>query len=355
MKHIRTLIAACLILIAGAACQAPSLAENMAPANTAMPAPEITEPAVSQAKTISADTLSHLVISETLQVSNSVVNCAWASDGNSIAVMDMTWAGFYSPAGFEIVSQFTGDESTILYAVSPEAGLAAYSLDGASIQLYDFAAKADHLSLMPDFNFANAFFSPDGSQLAVESADTIEVVVYDTESGEKINTLSGYETAAPVYSTSFSPNGKYLLWLSRATAQPMEISSQSFFPALSHEDFIAAVKMSHDTYKVATAAAGTLNGEFQPLITLWGTQTGEAAWQTGNAEYITALDFSADDALLAAGAKDEIIFFDTSSGKEISRLKISGERISSLDFSPDGKSLLACNSNGAVAVWTIKD
>jgi WD40 repeat protein len=268
--------------------------------------------------------------------------------------MDITHAGLYVASTLSLLADFTGDEYTALYAVSPDAGLAAYSLDGIKIQLYDFATKADSLNITPDFQYGGVFFSPDGKLLAVDSLETIEIVIYDTTTGEQVNSISGFETAAPVYRALFSPDGGYLLWLSRGTAQPMKISGQEFKPALSHEDFIAAARMSRDNNKVVTAAAGTLNGEMQPLVTLWNTQNGETLWQMGNTDYFSSLDFSMDDSLLAAGTVDEVVFYDTASGKELSRLETGGDVINSLEFSPDGMSLLTCSTDGTATIWNIK-
>ncbi len=112
--------------------------------------------------------------------------------------------------------------------------------------------------------------------------------------------------------------------------------------------------MSHDNSKVATAAAGTLNGEMQPLVTLWDSQNGAVLWQMGNAEYFSSLDFSTDDSLLAAGTINEVVFYDVASGKELSRLQTGGDVINSLGFSPDGKSLLTCSTDGIATIWKIK-
>ena len=354
MKLNRTITIALILLLAGVSCQVQAPAVEAPAADTAVPAPTVTETPVEQTAAINAGNLAHMKKFASLQPSAGALNCAWSSDGSSVAMMDITWAGLYKADALELSGEFTGDEYTALYAVSPDATLAAYSLDGKMIQLYDFTTKADRLSITPDFQFAGVYFSPDGKRLAVDSLDAIEVVIYDTASGERVNSLSGFETAAPVYGAAFSPDGRYLLWLSRGTAQPMDISTQTLMPALSHEDFIAAARMSRENSKVATAAGGTLNGEFQPLVTLWNPQNGAVLWQMGNAEYFSSLDFSPDDSILAAGTKNQVVFYETASGKELSRMQTGGDVINSLGFSPDGQSLLTCSSDGIATIWKVK-
>jgi len=342
------------ILLAGASCQVQTPAPEASTVEAPISAHESTEPpAQVQNVFINADNLAQLEKTASLQASTSALTCTWSSDSSKITIMDNTHAGLYKAASFTLLGEFTGDEYTALYAVSPDAGLAAYSLDGLKIQLYDFATKTDRISITPDFQYGSVFFSPDGSHLAVDSLDKIEVVIYDTSTGAQIDNLSGFETAAPVYSAAFNNIGNYLVWISRGTVQPMLIADQLLLPALSHEDFVAAVRMSHDNSWVATAAAGTLNGVMQPLVTVWYAPKGSVAWQTGNAEYFSSLDFSPYDAMLAAGTKNEVVFYDVASGKELSRLHTGGDVINSLDFSPDGMSLLTCSTDGIATIWEV--
>ena len=354
MKLNKIFIVALTILLAAVSCQVQAPTVEAPAVEASVPAPEETETPVEQSAAINADNLAQLQESASLQTSTGAITCAWSSDSSMATIMDFTWAGLYKADALELAAEFTGDEYTALYAVSPDATLAAYSLDGIKIQLYDFTTKADRFSITPDFQYSGVFFSPDGTRLAVDSLDAIEVVIFDTATGERVNSLNGFETAAPVYSAVFSPDGSHLIWLSRGTAQPMEITSRSMKPALGHEDFIAAAQMSRDNSKVATAAAGTFNGTFQPLVTLWDAQNGAVLWQTGNAEYFSSLDFSPDDTLLAAGTKNEVVFYNASSGKELSRLQTGGEVINSLGFSPDGNSLLTCSTDGIATIWKIK-
>ena len=354
MKIPRLLIFSLACLIGIVSCQIQTPTVEAPEVEAPLPSPEASEPPVPEkAATINSEDLGQLKMSSSLQASTGAIECAWSNDSRVISIMDITHAGLYDADTLSLQSEFTGDEYTALYAASPDAGLAAYSLDGIKIQIYDFNTKADRISIKPEFQYGSVFFSPDGRLLAVDSLETIEVVLFDTSTGAKVMSLNGFETAAPVYRALFSPDGSTLLWLSRGTAQPMDIVAQKLNPALSHEDFIAAARISRDNTKVATAAAGTLNGEMQPLVTLWNSQDGRDLWQRGNLEYFSSLDFSMDNSLLAAGTLNEVVIYDVSSGKELSRLQTGGEVINSLGFSPDGTSLLTCSTTGIAAIWKV--
>jgi WD40 repeat protein len=353
MRLKNILIIALAIFLTGVSCQVQTPAVQPTMFAPSIPAPTATESPVVQPTTLNADNLSNLQKSASLQASTGELTCSWSSDSNLVNIMGITKAGLYKTDTLELTSEFSVNETSVLYDVSPDTALAAYSLDGVKIQLYDFITKTDRLSITPDFQFGNVNFTPDGHYLAVDSNDLVEVVFFDTVTGKRVKSLSGFETAAPVYNTEFSPDGSYLLWISRGTAQPMEISSKILKPALSHEDFISAARMSHDSSKVATTAAGTLKGIFQPLVTVWNVQNGTALWQMGNVDYFSSLDFSPDDMIIAAGSMNEVVFYDVATGKELSRLATGGQAINSLGFSPDGKSLLTCSSDGIATIWKV--
>ncbi len=354
MKTPKLMFLALVLFWGVVSCQVQTTPVEVVEVVSTLPAPESPETtSVAAEIPVNSKNLERLKMVSSLQASTGAIECAWSEDSSVISIMDITHAGLYDPGNLSTLAEFTGDEYTALYAISPDEGLAAYSLDGKTIQIYDFNTKADRISITPKIQFGSVYFSPDGGLLAVDSLETIDVVLFDPSTGAKVSDLSGFETAAPVYNARFSPDGNFLLWLSRGTAQPMDIATQSLEPALSHEDFIATAVISRDNSKVATGAAGTLNGEMQPLVTLWNSRDGQVLWQKGNAEYFSSLDFSIDDSLLAAGTLNEVIFYDTASGNELSRLRTDGEMINSLAFSPNGDSLLTCSTSGIAAIWKI--
>jgi len=354
MKTSRLLIFSLAFLLVLISCQGQTPTAEAPGVEASLPLIEASKAVVPEkAIIINSENLGKLKLSSSMQASTGSIECGWSNDSNVISVMDITHAGLYNANTQTLLADFTGDEYTALYSVSPDAGLAAYSLDGKKIQIYDFNTKADRNSITPEFQYGNVFFSPNGNLLAVHSLETIEVVFFDTSTGNEVNRLNGFDTAAPVYSARLSPDGNFLLWLSRGTAQPMDITTQKLDPALSHEDFIADARISRDNTKVATAAAGTLNGKMQPLVTLWNSQDGRVLWQMGNTEYFSSLDFSVDDSLLAAGTLNEVVFYDVGSGKELSRLQTGRDVFNSLNFSPDGASLLTCSTSGIASIWKI--
>jgi len=334
-----------LVSLAAAACQFLQPA-----AETATEAPAPTEAEAGAA--ISADTIGSLSPAAVLQPVEDAAMCAWAADGEHFWVWGLTDVFLYDAVSFEPAASYEGDIEEAIYDLSPDGKTMAYSLDGMAISLFDIPGGSEILTITPDYPFSDAFFSPDGARLGVASLAAIEIVVYDVSSGEEINRLNGFETAAPVYSARFASDGETLVWIARATIQPMNIESGELMPSLSHEDFISAYAVSLDGSTAATTAAGTFEGELMPLVTLWDTETGEELAVQANPDYFSAAAWSPDSSILAAGTENNVLFYESPSGDVIG-MQESGE-ISSLSFSPDGSSLLVCSMDGSAAVWQAK-
>ena len=311
-------------------------------------------PAAVPPEIITLESIESLQAAATFQPSFGALGCSWTEGGHTFWLQDLFKASLYDAATLDLIAEFDGGEYSAIYDVSPDGKTVAYSLDGQEIRLFDIFIQSDRLTFSPDFPYSGAFFSPDGSLLGVESLDEIKVVQFNTSDCLHSNSLSGFETAAPVYAARYSPDGRSLVWWARGTVQPMEIASGNMGPALGHEDFVVAHAMSPDGSSIATAAAGTLDGEFQPLVTLWDAKTGDMRWQKGNPGYFSSLDFSPDGSLLAAGTEGEVIIFETATGNEMARLKTGTEVVNSLGFSPDGSVLITCETNGKVTLWKPK-
>jgi WD40 repeat protein len=247
-------------------------------------------------------------------------------------------------------------------AVSPGQILDA-SADGDSIAY--FAGNQDEirifnqkqnktLVLNPGSLYENAIFSPDGTKLAVASMDELKVMLWDTNSGIKISDLKGFQTAAPVYSAQIGSDDKTLIWLSRGTIQLQDINSQKMGPIFSHEDFVMGLALSKDGNILASAAGGTLNGNYTPIIFIWDAHSGNNLATLPYPDSFSTLAFSPDGKILASASAGNLILWDMTTYKVITIIQIQSNAISDIAFSPDGKSLLTCSSeDNSVKLWQI--
>lgn len=343
-KAIRIISLTAVVLLAFAACQqTPAL-----PAESDTPA---VEPAQASAA-ITADNADMLTAVFSASVNSGAVSATWTADGSAVWIEDGFSATLYDSTTGGMIAQFNPGEYSVIYDVSPDGKTAAYSQDGLEIRLYDVFTQAEVLTITPDFPYASVFFNTDGSLLGAASLMDIKIVMWDTSSGTEKGSLSGFGTAAPVYDASFGADGKTLLWFSRGTVQPMDIASQKMGPTLSHEDFVVSESITPDGKVIATTAAGTVGGEYQPLLTLWDAHSGEILRQIAMPEYYSSIAFSPDSGLLAAGTQETVLFFSVPHGDEVYRFD-NGEAVVSTAFSPDGTKFITCGDAGTISIYMV--
>ena len=103
-----------------------------------------------------------------------------------------------------------------------------------------------------------------------------------------------------------------------------------------------------------TGAAGTVDGEYMPIISIWDAHSGERLAVFPNADFYSALDFSPDGSLLAAGSLNSILFFDMNTLQPAGKIADEVESVTDLQFSPDGSQLLTSGSLGIVQIWEME-
>jgi WD40 repeat protein len=233
---------------------------------------------------------------------------AWVSDENTIQVLNTQEnrqvAEIHSPSG-PVTSLSLASESGKLAFATFDNHLQVWAAQDGAVQLF----KDWQLS----YWLADLTFSPDGNILAGADLPNFQVHLIDLTTGEEIRSMQWTEHASPaLYSVEFSPDWKYLAWVARGSVMIMDVDSGEPVATLDHEDFVSAVAWSSDGRLLATAAAGTLNGQLSPLVYLW----------------------------------------DATGGKLINQLPQQGS-VLSMSFSPDGRELAVLTSGGALQVWSV--
>ena len=289
-----------------------------------------------------------VILSET--ISSGAVNLTWTASGDTFWTQDLNAALLHDGESAEVLGRFAPGIDSAIIDTSPDGKTVAYVLNADDIRLFDLEMESDAVVITTGFPYSDAFFSPDGKTLAVPSLEDIKVVFFDTASGEETGSVSGFSTAAPVYSASYSPDGNTLLWSSRGTVQPMEIASQALGPTLSHEDFVTAQEISPDGKVIATTAAGMIGDEYLPLLTLWNADNGNVLAQAALPTYYTSISFSPDSKLIATGGEGGIVILTSPYGEEVGRYQTS-EAIVDLAFSPDGTRLAAVSKLGLLQIF----
>jgi WD40 repeat protein len=230
----------------------------------------------------------------------------------------------------------------------------AVTTDQQTIEIRDMKTGELARTIQPGGLVYTAAFSPDGRNLAVGLSNNWVAEVYDLETESPPLVFSGFQTAAPVYSIQYSADGKELIWTARGSVQTMDLETGEFSMELAHEDSVQSLASAPNGALLATAAAGTINIEFVPMINLWTPAEGMPLGVLLPGEAVpAALTFSPDASLLAAGSGNTIQVYDTTSQTLLAQFEGGGDAVTGLAFSPDGISLVSTTADGSITLWQV--
>lgn len=330
--------------------QPVSPSENQPQTATAVVSPAIGQPPVSKAE-INLQNAGQMKESGKIDFENPL-GIVWSLDGRRLAVFNPQQANLLDAKSMESQAKVSFERPDVLYAVSPAGLTLVSSKDQATVELHDSQTGSLVLTVPSDAPFGNLAVSPDGKYLARTSEEEISTTLYDTASGQAVAILSGFQTAAPVYSVSFSADSKTLVWLSRGRVQLTDIHNQAMGAEFGHEDFVNALAISDNGKWLATCAAGTIDDDMAPLLNIWDAENGKSLQKIRLDESCSALQFSPGSAMLAGGSGSRIILWDTQTYQQAAILSGHSDRISALAFSPDGASLASASADGTLHLWT---
>ncbi len=279
----------------------------------------------------------------------------WTNDDQVIGAMNRDGLVLFDASGLNQVSAALVQNPAILLDFSVNAGLMAVTSDQKTIDLRDLTGGKADQTIDVGSMFMAASFSPDGAKLAVSLADEIAIRIYDTANGQALRTLTGFETAAPVYSGRFSADGTHMIWIARGTVQVVNLDTGVSSPTFSHEDFVNAEALSPDGSILATASAGMIGNDYAPFIQLWDVQSGQPLGRllTGQ-DPSNALSFAPNGQILASGTGSQVILWDVAAQKQVDVLGGHTDGVSTIAFSPDGRSLASGASDGTVRIWQVE-
>jgi WD40 repeat protein len=342
-NSIRFYLVVGLTVLALAACQTPTTA----PIATEAPGPSA-QPAV-----ITAQNAADLQAAYQTSEINMISDLVWSTDGSILVALSSSGAARYNGSDLEIIDTFTFDFPAAIYAASPDGKTLAFSEDSYNIFLADASQTRDALTIYSPEMVGMADFSTDGSSLLTTSMDTIMVTLWDVNTGEVQASLDSFETAAPVYSAHFGADGQHIIWIARATVQLTDIATQLMGPVMSHEDFVVSTALAPNGSLLATAAAGTIDGEFLPAVFLWNADTSNLETTLTNPDAFNVVTFSPDSSLLAAASGSTLLFWDSTSFEQIASIDTGSDNIAELAFSPDGASLASADLSGNISLWQV--
>ncbi|MCI0389092.1 MAG: WD40 repeat domain-containing protein, partial [Acidobacteria bacterium] len=239
--------------------------------------------------------------------------------------------------------------------------------DDRVVRVWDVVTGQQLMSLSGHTdNILSVAVSPDGQTLASASYDQT-AKLWNAVTSQEMATLRGHTAA--LWSVAFSPDGRKLATASEdETVRLWDVASGRELVTLAHPKMVTIVAFSPDNKTVAT---GCIDG----IVRLWNAATGkEAQAFKGNAEQAfkginapsNSLAFAPDGATLVTGTTlGWIGFWDITTGKIITATGLTGSQqprqkvieissaVSSLSYSPNGKTLAVASFDRTVKLYSV--
>jgi WD40 repeat protein len=210
-------------------------------------------------------------------------------------------------------------------------------------------------------------FSPDGASIATASYDHT-VRVWDARTGQSLHVLNGHSDRA--IQAAFSPDGCRLVSVSDdETARIWSLAAGAWHRRLSETPCEGNARKTDTPEMVTNSASFNRTGTLLATAStdrharIWDVPTGaRRQLLPRQPQNVLATAFSPDERLLAVGegslerprTPSEVRLYDWRSGTEVAKLRVEG-RARALQFSPDGRSLLAAIGDGTAAVMRLGD
>ena len=254
-----------------------------------------------------------------------------------------------------------GDELFTLHRYPRAVRALAVSKDGTvlalacgdQVALWDLTTKRP-LTALPIATTEALAFSPTGNLLAVGTWNATGqpgIDLWDVSANKVTKTLTH---EAEVRSVAFSPDGKLLAtfdnrgnikvadWASDRTLTNFTVPPPRRRPT-------GVVVFSPDGNRLAI-------GEDYGHVQLLDLRTGTVVpFQTQSSEGVTALVFSANAKLLAAGLGSAVRLWDANSGESRGQLTNHTDWVNALAFTPDGRQLASASGDGTIRIWSVAD
>jgi WD40 repeat protein len=237
------------------------------------------------------------------------------------------------------------DVNSVSY--SPNGKILASASDDQTIKLWDAVSGRELRTLRGHRGGVTKIsYSPDGKTLASSSLDKT-VKLWNIETGHEIRTLTGHKKF--VINVRYSPNGRILASTSGDNTMKLwDAESGHEIRTLIQNQYILDFSYSPDGRTLAST-----NGT---SIKLWDIASGnEIRTLAGHQDNIWSVNYSPDGKTLVSGSEDKMIrAWDIVSGRELFFLAGHQDTVNSVIFSPDGEAIASASDDDTIKLWDLK-
>lgn len=259
-----------------------------------------------------------------------------------------------SPGPYALRQTLTGHTQTVeSVAFTPDGQTLASGSRDRTIKLWDAQTGALKQTLTePSAGAVYAVvFSPDGKTLASGGADKT-LRLWDTRTGNLIHMWTGHSQS--ILAIAFSPAGQTLasgsfdktikIWDVQTGALRQTLTSE-------HPDGVRAIAFSQQGHLAS--------GDYDDTIKLWEPSDGDyrpgARTLPGHGNLVTSVVFSPDGKTLASGSFDRTIkLWDVQSGLVRQTLTGTLDLVRAVVISADGTTLASAGDDQKIRIWDLK-
>jgi WD40 repeat protein len=285
-----------------------------------------------------------------------VVDLKCSPDGSMLAVVTEGRSGavdLFDLASRQRVAPLPGRDSEVpSIAFAPDGvTLATISVDG-TITLFDVSSRSLRSSWKHRDGQSIAF-SPDGRFLATGHRSG-EVALWNSTSGLKLATLSGQ--GGPVTRLTFGPDGSMVASAGMdGKLRIWNLAARKLTPRTSLNGKLGCIGPVAISPDGRTLAGAEVAYDSPGHIVLWDSATREVRNTIhGHDRGVTSLVFSPDGKTLATSSWDLTIrLWDSMTGEPRGEI-VTTEAVGRLAFSPDGKTLAFGGENKVLTLWDVE-
>lgn len=244
----------------------------------------------------------------------------------------------------EVIFKQTGFTEKLIFDadISPDRSLIAAGVYGSE-GVYVWETSTGELIDTFTGSWSHVEFSPDGRWLAFNSALST-VTIWDVASWQPVLDLIG-----PTGDLVFLPDGTTLAAVDDDSVVLYELPDGDVLQEFKGLGFILSVAFSPDGTRLAV-------GLDDGTVVLWDVTSNRLIYELdGHEQQVRGLDFSPSGELLASGSFDDTaILWNVKTGQPVETLSGHSNSVTSVEFSPDGTLLATGSSDGTVILWPVE-
>ena len=187
-------------------------------------------------------------------------------------------------------------------------------------------------------------FSKDGNLVA--SGDTIQILMWDTKTGQVRHTMRGH--GGKINAVAFSPDGRLLASCSAdGTGKLWDVGTgRPWYNLEGVPSQPTRIHFSPDGRLVAMAHQDR-------AVSVWEVRSGKLLGQlAGHAGAVTSVSFSPNSAKMLSGGSDgTICLWDTAKGQGLAAFRPHTLPVWAVSFSPDGTRFLSASEDNTLRLW----